>query len=817
MNHRVGLPRSRIAAKLYGAIALTLVLAGVLAGVTIGFASRTDEAARVAQLSGLAFVRNAASLELMLEQQRRLVAGAALDAEQSKRQQDESAFRELTDWSASLMQRMGYGPADKLPERYADVAQLGAFALAYARDERRYQAGAMAADFATAMDEVQHGLQADERQRARATQAELEGIRASSRSVVAWVLAGTLASGLLIVPLGLFSLRRVMARLHGIGGALVRLARNDTSVDVPGVEHHDEVGQLARSVAVFKAKSIELLQKKAELERVNLQLEAAVNNMPLGLSMFDAQHRLLVCNRRYVEMYDLPLALTLRGTPYCALWEHREKKGALHYPAEGSREPDFNRPGSMTIEFGSEKTYSVARQPLKGGGWVALHEDITLRRRQEQEITHLARHDPLTNLANRALFREQLQQALLRLGRGQGFAVLCLDLDRFKPVNDTLGHPVGDALLRQVSERLLSCVRQGDLVARLGGDEFAIIQANVRDSDSSEKLAVRVVEAVGKPYVINGHHIEISTSMGIVLAPRDGSDADLLMNNADLALYRTKADGRNGYSFFKSEMNEHVLVRRSLEADLRRALEEDGLSLWYQPAVCLKRGTVTGLEALLRWTHPERGTIAPAEFIALAEESGLMGEVGDWALRRACMQAARWSSPARVAINLSPLQIKRNLTEVVLQALADSGLAPSRLELEITEAVLMQDSHNTLAMLHQLRQLGVRIVMDNFGRGYCSVSYLRSFPFDKVKVDRALIAGMDRSAPTRAVIAGIVGMGNGLRMSTVAEGIENFAQLQTVRGFGCNEAQGYFFSPAVAGSEVERLLGDTFEQARDAA
>ena len=817
MNHRVGLPRSRIAAKLYGAIALTLVLAGVLAGVTIGFASRTEEAARVAQLSGLAFVRNAASLELMLEQQRRLVAGAALDAEQSKRQQDESAFRELTDWSASLMQRMGYGPADKLPERYADVAQLGAFALAYARDERRYQAGAMAADFATAMDEVQHGLQADERQRARATQAELEGIRASSRSVVAWVLAGTLASGLLIVPLGLFSLRRVMARLHGIGGALVRLARNDTSVDVPGVEHHDEVGQLARSVAVFKAKSIELLQKKAELERVNLQLEAAVNNMPLGLSMFDAQHRLLVCNRRYVEMYDLPPELTLRGTPYCALWEHREKKGALHYPAEGSREPDFNRPGSMTIEFGSEKTYSVARQPLKGGGWVALHEDITLRRRQEQEITHLARHDPLTNLANRALFREQLQQALLRLGRGQGFAVLCLDLDRFKPVNDTLGHPVGDALLRQVSERLLSCVRQGDLVARLGGDEFAIIQANVRDSDSSEKLAVRVVEAVGKPYVINGHHIEISTSMGIVLAPRDGSDADLLMNNADLALYRTKADGRNGYSFFKSEMNEHVLVRRSLEADLRRALEEDGLSLWYQPAVCLKRGTVTGLEALLRWTHPERGTIAPAEFIALAEESGLMGEVGDWALRRACMQAARWSSPARVAINLSPLQIKRNLTEVVLQALADSGLAPSRLELEITEAVLMQDSHNTLAMLHQLRQLGVRIVMDNFGRGYCSVSYLRSFPFDKVKVDRALIAGMDRSAPTRAVIAGIVGMSNGLRMSTVAEGIENFAQLQTVRGFGCNEAQGYFFSPAVAGSEVERLLGDTFEQARDAA
>jgi diguanylate cyclase (GGDEF)-like protein len=472
---------------------------------------------------------------------------------------------------------------------------------------------------------------------------------------------------------------------------------------------------------------------------------------------------------------------------------------------------------AMTIEFGSERIIAVSRQPLKGGGWLALHEDVTQRRRQEREISHLARHDVLTNLANRALFREQLQAALLRLRQGQGFAVFCLDLDRFKAVNDTLGHPVGDILLKVVSERLLSCVRQGDLVARLGGDEFAIIQANVRDPESSEVLAARIVETIAKHYQINGHTIDISTSIGITMAPRDGSDADQLLKNADLALYRTKADGRNGFSFFKPEMDAHVQVRRQLENDLREAIEKDTLALSFQPAVCLQTRTVTGFESLMRWIHPQRGTIQPADFIALAEEANLVSELGGWALKRACAEAARWSSPRRVSINLSPLQIKRDLIEVVLHALADSGLPPHRLELEITEAVLMQDSQNTLATLHQLRQLGVGLVMDNFGRGYCSLSYLRSFPFDKIKIDRALIADLDRSATTRALVEAIIGLGNSLGMVTVAEGVENYAQLEMVRGFACNEAQGFYFSSAVASGGVERVLQDGFEHARDAA
>ena len=289
------------------------------------------------------------------------------------------------------------------------------------------------------------------------------------------------------------------------------------------------------------------------------------------------------------------------------------------------------------------------------------------------------------------------------------------------------------------------------------------------------------------------------------------------MKNADLALYQTKAAGRNGYSFFKPEMDAHIQVRRKLETDLREALEQDELAIVYQPVVCLETNKVTGFEGLMRWTHPQRGTLQPAEFIALAEEAGLVSEMGEWALRKACAQAARWSSPVKVSINLSPLQIKRDLIEVVLQALAASGLPPDRLELEITEGALMQDSQNTLATLHQLRQLGVRIAMDNFGRGYCSLSYLRSFPFDKIKIDRAFIADMDRSDETRALVEAIVGLGNSLDMVTVAEGVESYGQLEMVRGFGCAEAQGYYFSPAVAPSEVERVLHDGFEHARDAA
>jgi diguanylate cyclase (GGDEF)-like protein len=820
MLDRLGLPRPRIATTLYGAIALTLVVVFGLAATAIQVASRTEDTVTWVQRDALQDGLLSLDLEAALEQQRQLIARAHASqaAGATSIELAAASYGQLSGQIAALLERMGHKPNRKLADRLASLERRGKASLQSAHSRSTEEARAAAEAFDTLALELQASLAADRRLRARSAEEALAEVAASSRRLIAWMCAAAALTGLVIGPLGLLLLRRMLARLQGVGSALLRLARNDTSLEIPSLTHPDEVGQLARSVAVFKAKSIELLQKKGELERVNLQLDAALNNMPLGLSMFDAQERLLVCNREFARMYALPPELTKPGVVHCALWDYRERNGARHHPSGGGIfAPQGGHPDSMTIELDDERIISVTTQPLKGGGWVALDEDITQRRRQEREITHLARHDALTSLANRALFREKLQQAQLRIGRGQGFAVLCLDLDRFKSINDTLGHPVGDALLKQVSARLVGCVRQGDVVARLGGDEFAIIQTNVRDPEATEALAARIVDNVSQPYDIGGQRIDISTSIGMTMAPRDGEDADQLMKNADLALYRAKADGRRGYSFFRPAMGEHIQARHRLESDLRTAFEEEQLALFYQPIVSLGTRKVVGLEALMRWRHPKRGLVPPMEFIGLAEEIGLISELGAWALQKACGHAVRWSSPIKVAINLSPLQIRRDLIEMVLQALAASGLPPDRLELEITESVLLQDSQNTMATLHQLRQLGVRIAMDDFGTGFGSLSYLRSFPFDKIKIDRAFIADMDRSHEARAIVDTIVRLGQSLDMATVAEGIETFEQLRHVCAAGCTHAQGYYFSQPVAASEIERVLAQTFEHARDAA
>jgi diguanylate cyclase (GGDEF)-like protein len=819
MLERLGLPRPRIAAKLYGTAALMLAVVYVLAGVTIRFASRTEETAVWTHEENLKAVQAAGELEDTLDELRRLVTAPPPVPAGGPPLWAGGRYRDLNDGAAALLKAMGQRPEQPLSVKLADLDRDGSLVLALAGDERAADAAAAGARYAVAADDLKGRVVAVRLARTRAAAQSLEALAAESRTLITWVSAAAAVTGLLLGPIGVILLGRILARLEGVGSALLRLARNDTSVDIPGLAAQDEVGQLARSVAVFKAKSIELLQKKGEAERLNLQLDAAINNMPLGLSMFDAQGRLLVCNRTYAQMFDLPHALTRPGTLHAALWEHRIRRGARHVVAGETlgNAPSSDPSAEMTIEYGSERIISVARQPLKGGGWVSLHEDITQRCRQEREITHLARHDPLTTLANRAFFRDRLQQALQRLVRGRGFAVLCLDLDRFKIVNDTLGHPVGDALLKQVSERLVGCVRQGDLVARLGGDEFAIIQANVRDPEQCETLASRIVETVSKPYEIDGQRIDISTSIGVTLAPRDGSDADQLMKNADLALYRTKSQGRRGYAFFKPEMNDKIQVRRTFETELRKALEKDKLDLFYQPMVCLRTQKVAGLEALLRWTHPARGVVPAAEIVGVAEEIGLIAELGSWALRRACAQAVLWPAPLRMAINLSPLQIRQNLIEGVLHALADTGLAPERLELEVTEGVLLQDSSNTMAVLHQLRQLGVRITMDDFGTGYGSVSYLRSFPFDKIKLDQSFIADIEKSEEARALSASLVGLGRSLGMETAAVGIENFEQLRLVRNIGFSEAQGFYFSPAVPARDIAQLLEETFGQSLSAA
>jgi diguanylate cyclase (GGDEF)-like protein/PAS domain S-box-containing protein len=434
--------------------------------------------------------------------------------------------------------------------------------------------------------------------------------------------------------------------------------------------------------------------------------------------------------------------------------------------------------------------------------------DVTERKRAEARIAYMAHHDALTTLPNRVLLRQRADETLARMRRsGLGVAALCIDLDNFKSVNDTLGHPFGDLLLQSVAERLRALLREQDTIARLGGDEFAVLQAEVEQPEEVSALARRLLAALGEPYLLDGHLVAINASIGIALAPGDGDDADRLLKNADMALYRAKADGKGAFRFFEPEMDARVQARRCLEVDLRAALQAGGLELHYQPLVELAGETVTGFEALLRWPHPERGKIPPTEFIPVAEETGLVGAIGEFVLRQACADAACWPEPVKVAVNLSPLQFRTgNLLQQVIDALTASGLPPERLELEITETVLLEKSEQVLATLHALRTLGVRISMDDFGTGYSSLSYLRSFPFDKIKIDRSFVHELCDNADSQAIVRAIVSLGGSLGITITAEGIESASDLARLKAEGCNEGQGFLFSEARPQREILDLL-----------
>ena len=436
-------------------------------------------------------------------------------------------------------------------------------------------------------------------------------------------------------------------------------------------------------------------------------------------------------------------------------------------------------------------------------------------RREGDKVNHLAHHDTLTGLPNRLSFRSEAERALRRTRRGESFALLYLDLDRFKDVNDTLGHPIGDALLREVATRLQAEVREVDTVARLGGDEFAVVQTDVKQPNAAQVLAARCIETLSEPYMIDDHRIVVGVSIGVALAGGNAgaNDVDTLMRNADLAMYRAKEDGRGGLRFFDPGMDAQAQARRKLEIDLRRALEQGQFELYYQPLVSILERRISGFEALLRWHHPTRGLVLPLEFIPLAEEIGLIVPIGEWVLREGCAEAARWGrgdlkgEAPRVAINVSAVQFgDPDLVATVANALAVSGLPAERLELEITESVLLHDAERTLVMLHELRALGVRISMDDFGTGYSSLSYLRSFPFDKIKIDQSFVRNLADSDESSAIVRAVAALGASLRIITLAEGVETSAQLEQLIASGCTEVQGYFFSPPLPSHQVAGLL-----------
>ncbi|HEY5065740.1 MAG TPA: EAL domain-containing protein [Xanthobacteraceae bacterium] len=536
--------------------------------------------------------------------------------------------------------------------------------------------------------------------------------------------------------------------------------------------------------------------------------------MSQGLCMLSHNAEVVVVNGRFLELFNIPPGEIRPRMPMAELMDMAERKAPFGQESRAGIKQwahalaSEKKSGKTVFQRTDGRIFAISHEHMPSiDGWVETFEDITERRQAEDKIAYMARHDSLTDLANRTLFRERLETAVAELGRGAGFAVLCLDLDHFKYVNDTLGHQSGDQVLQRAAERLCSAVRETDLVARRGGDEFAVLQLESNQPAAARALAQRLVEVMNAPMVLGHHQVPISVSVGIALAPADGTGADQLLNNADMALYRAKGDGRGTFRSFEPAMDASMQARRVLEHELRQAVAHSAFELHYQPIFDLERNEVTSFEALLRWQHPTRGLVAPLEFIPLAEETGLIIPIGEWVLREACAQAAKWPEDVHVAVNLSPAQFKNaNLAGVVAGALSHSGLAARRLELEITETVLLQDSEGTLATLHQLRNLGIAISMDDFGTGYSSLSYLRKFPFDKIKIDQSFIRDLDESGDSLAIIRAVTGLGSSLGMATIAEGVETPEQLERLRAEGCTKAQGYYFGAPKPADEAIRHL-----------
>jgi diguanylate cyclase (GGDEF)-like protein len=580
-----------------------------------------------------------------------------------------------------------------------------------------------------------------------------------------------------------------------------------------GLATHEDITE-REEIGARLRRQYELGREQEENLRVrNLQFDTAINNMSQGLCFFDADHRLIVCNARYMEMYDLPPGRVGPGTPLSEVVDLRFEAGSfpamtreeyLHWRSNVAVSAE---PTDSVVELRNGRTFLIRHRPMPDLGWVATHEDITEKRQSELKIEHMAHHDALTDLANRALLNMRLEQALGDPGDSRMVAVHHIDLDRFKAVNDTFGHQAGDKLLKIVASRLRAVVRASDTIARMGGDEFVIVQAPVADPAEATSLAQRVIIAVGEPFDIDGHLAAVGASIGIALSPGDGSTSEKLLRNADLALYRAKDDGRGTFHFFEPAMDEQMQSRRILEQDLRKALPSGEFELYYQPVVNLRSGTISGFEALIRWNHPQRGLISPATFIPLAEESGFIVPLGEWVIRQACLTAADWPEHLHVAVNISASQFRSaGLMQVIVGALAASGLKATRLEIEITETVLLQDKEATLAILHRLRALGVRIAMDDFGTGYSSLTYLQSFPFDKIKIDRSFVKDITENSGSLNIVRAVAALANGMGMTATAEGVETTEQLDRITAEGCTEMQGYLFSRPLPAADIERLF-----------
>ena len=583
-----------------------------------------------------------------------------------------------------------------------------------------------------------------------------------------------------------------------------------------GMATHEDITEREEMSARLKRQYELGREQEEKLQQRNLQFDTAINNMSQGLCFFDADHRLIVCNERYIEMYDLPSGRVGPGTPLSEVVDLRFEAGSFpamtrdEYMQWRSNVAISAEPTDSIVELRNGRTFLIRHRPMPDLGWVATHEDITEKRQTELKIEHMAHHDSLTDLANRVRLNERLDQALAQSADRRSVAVHHLDLDRFKAVNDTFGHHAGDNLLKIVAGRLRDLVRGCDTIARMGGDEFVIVQAPISGPVEATALAERMIAAIGEPVMIDGHQAGVGASVGIAVGPGDGPSPEKLLRNADLALYAAKNVGKSQWRHYEPWMRSTVMARLELRSSLERAIDDDALVVEYQPIVGLADGQPTGFEALLRWEHPSRGRLSPDQFIDVAEESGLIAPIGEWVMRTAMEAALSWGTSEDspyVGINVSARQFRTpGFTATVHRLLAQSGLRPDRVTLEITESLLLRDDDSVWQDLQSLRRFGVRIAIDDFGTGYSALSYLRHVPLDVVKLDRSFIQSMAASVKQRELVQGIVGLADVLGLQVIAEGIETEQERDLAARIGCAYGQGFLFSPALPVDETRSWL-----------
>ncbi len=616
-----------------------------------------------------------------------------------------------------------------------------------------------------------------------------------------------------------FVARQITAPLVTMTKVVSHIADGRVDVDVPSTGRKDEIGNIARAVQTLRSFVMErdalkentaaqnrvLVEKETQLNLQNSRFDSALANMPQGLCMLDADGGVIVANQRFCELKESDPRLATPGKPYASGDE-----------TDTTPQHDKRRRIELTDAFRSEfqmsdgRFIAISHQPTPEGGWVGIYDDVTLRKKSEERINYLASHDPLTGLWNRHIFLRNLEESYLYLPNiGEGFGVLAMDLDGFKAVNDTFGHPFGDQLIKMVAVRLKKCVRQNDTVSRLGGDEFAILLRGVREQSDMQKIARNIIAQIAQPFIIEGKRIAVSMSVGIALGPQDGADSDILLKNVDLALYKAKHTGKNRFCSYEASMQSDMQEKQALAFDLRQALGNGELRPVFQPIVDLGTNRTIGFEGLMRWAHPVRGNVPPTVFIPIAEETGLIDLMGEWMLRECCRTAVSWPRPLSIAVNVSPQQFSGGgIVQLVMSTLASTGLPSRLLEIEITESVVLEESEGNSSTLNMLRDMGVRISMDDFGTGYSSLRTLHNFPFDKIKIDRSFIQTISMSGGAGPIVKAAVQLATDLNILVTAEGVETAEQLEILRSIKCSQVQGYFLGKPMERSQVLTYLAD---------